>query len=226
MAILFDLDGTLLDTSHDIHDAVNALLISEHKTPVSYEAVRPFISFGGRKILAQALNLDVLNSQSDKAYLDKIIPKFLEFYRQTNFKRTFAFPGINQLLTDLETMPITWGIVTNKIQSLTEPLLKTTGYYDRSACVVCGDTTNNPKPHPAPLHHACNLLQIAPNQCLYVGDSETDIQAGKAAGMATMAVSFGYIPDGVSVADWQADYIANTATEILPWVRKWATRNV
>ncbi len=226
MAILFDLDGTLLDTSYDIHDAVNALLREERRDLVSYDAVRSIISFGGKKILAHAFNLDPQNSELDKQYLEVLTPRFLELYRQTNFVRTKAFPGIDQLLTDLEQLKLTWGIVTNKVQALTDPLLKLTGYYDRSACIVSGDTTNNPKPHPEPLHYACNILQDKAHNCVYVGDSESDIQAGKSAGMTTIAVSFGYIPPNVSVSNWQADYIANSAAEILPWVKKWSEKQI
>lgn len=226
MAILFDLDGTLLDTSHDIHDAVNALLSEEKRRQVSYDSVRQRISFGGKKILPHAFNLDPENSVADKQYLEKLIPRFLELYRQTNFVHTKAFPGIDQLLDDLESLKLTWGIVTNKIQALTDPLLKITGYYDRSACIVSGDTASKPKPHPEPLHYACNLLQDKAHNCVYVGDSESDIQAGKAAGMTTIAVSFGYIPANVSVSNWQADYIAHSAAEILPWVKKWSEKQI
>lgn len=215
MTILFDLDGTLLDTSFDIHDALNLLLLEEGRAAVPYAELRPLISFGSIRMLEYAF-------KAAREDVIKLQPRFLELYRQTNFQRTTAFPGIDSMLLALEDMHISWGIVTNKIKSLTEPLLQATGYFKRSSCVVCGDTTSKSKPHPEPLYYACDLLKITPQQCLYVGDSATDIQAGKAAGMATMAVAFGYIPTGVSIHDWQADYIATTATEILPWVKKWS----
>ena len=222
MTILFDLDGTLLDTSHDLIGAVNTLLQEENEAPVSYEYVRPVISFGGKRIISHAFKLDPKNNSKDSEYLEKLLPRYLELYKNTNFKNTVPFPGINELLSELEKINLTWGIVTNKIKSLTEPLLKNTGFYDRTACLVCGDTTNNSKPHPEPLYYACKLLNTNPEKCLYVGDSETDIQAGKAAGMATLAVGFGYIPTGVNIADWQANYSVNTAYEILPWIKKWS----
>jgi 2-phosphoglycolate phosphatase len=222
MAILFDLDGTLLDTSHDIYYALTALMKEENKPVVSYDAIRPLISFGGKKILNHAFNLDPENNSNDSAYLDKILPRFWELNIGTNFKRAIAFPGINQLLDDLEKSKLTWGIVTNRIQSLTEPLLKSTGYFQRPACIVNGDTTNNIKPHPEPLFYACNLLQTTPQQCLYIGDAENDIIAGKAAGMATMAVGFGFVPPGICITSWNADYNALTASEILPWIQKWS----
>jgi 2-phosphoglycolate phosphatase len=222
MTILFDLDGTLLDTSHDIIDAANNLLIQEKRAPVSYDYVRPIITFGGKKIIAHAFGLQPELSATDHQYIEELLPRFMQLYKQTNFQKTVAFPGINELLAELESLKISWGIVTNKIQELTIPLLQNTGYLQRSACLVCGDTTKNIKPHPGPLHHACDLLDIRPETCLYIGDSETDIQAGKAAGMKTMAVSFGYIPPGVSVTDWESDYLAHSGFEILPWIRKWS----
>lgn len=224
MAILFDLDGTLLDTSHDLILAANQLLIEEHRSPIDYQQLRPLISFGGKKILAKAFNLNPSENPQDQEYLQFLFVRFIELYRQTNFTNTKPFPGIAQLLSNLEQMNLRWGIVTNKIQSLTEPLLKATGYLENSACVVSGDTTKNPKPHPEPLYYACNILNIAPQACLYIGDSASDIQAGKAAGMHTMAVGFGYVPPGISIATWQPDYIANTVPEILPWIQEWSKK--
>lgn len=223
MAILFDLDGTLLDTSHDICLAVNLLLTEENQPQVPYAELRPLISFGAKKILAAAFKLDP-NSQAEE--LKRLSNRLLELYRLTNFENTAAFPGIDILLNDIEQIPLPWGIVTNKIHALTEPLLKATGYWERSQCVVSGDTTAKSKPHPEPLYHACELLQVAPHDCLYIGDSATDIQAGKAAGMATMAVAFGYIPPGETIAQWNADFNVNSAAEILPWIKKWSENTI
>jgi 2-phosphoglycolate phosphatase len=224
MAILFDLDGTLLDTSHDLHNAINQVLQLENKPPVSYEKIRNRISFGSRHMLAAALDLDLYGNVDHIAYADKLLPIFLDYYAKTQFKHTVAFSGINDLLSSLEAMNITWGIVTNKSKALTEPLLKYIGYSERSACIVCGDTAAKAKPAPDPLFYACNLLKVNPTECVYVGDAITDIQAGKAAGMRTMAAAFGFIPDNVVVTDWQADVIVNNPDEIFPWIQKWSKR--
>jgi phosphoglycolate phosphatase len=221
MAVLFDLDGTLLDTSTDFLTAANAVLSAENKAIVDHAAVRRHISFGSRRILAGIFNLN-LDSLDDKDYLERLLPRFIEEYRKTEFSGTVAFPGINELLSELEKANMPWGIVTNKNTVLTEPLLKNTGYFTRSGCVVCGDTTAKPKPAPDPLFHACDLLKVDPTDCIFIGDSINDILAGKAAGMRTIAAAFGFIPEDVNIADWQADVVVQSPHEILPWIQKWA----
>lgn len=221
MAILFDLDGTLLDTSLDFHTATNLVLQAENLPTVDYACIRRNISFGSKRILEGALNFDMDHNPQHDAYLEKLLPKFLHEYAQTKFQNTKAFPGIDVLLQDLEAANLTWGIVTNKIQALTEPLLKTTGYFQRSACIVCGDTTPKAKPAPEPLWHACELLQVSPADCIFIGDSINDITAGKAAGMRTIAAAFGFIPEDVQITDWQADAIVHSPHEILPWIQRW-----
>lgn len=223
MTILFDLDGTLLDTSRDFHVAINQILQEENKPLADYAKIRDVISFGSKKIIECAFNLDNISDQECATRVDQLLPKFLKFYAATEFKNTFAFPGIDHLLNTLEQANIPWGIVTNKHKILTEPLLKHTGYLERSACLVCGDTTPKPKPAPDPLLHACDLLQTTPDKCVFIGDSINDILAGKAAGMRTIAAAFGFVPRDVQVADWQADAIANSPDEILPWIQKWVT---
>lgn len=224
MAILFDLDGTLLDTSHDLHTAINQTLQLANKPQVDYNKVRSRVSFGGKHMLASALNMDLSNNPEHAAYVDKLLPIFLELYANTQFKQTVAFPGIEDLLLSLENNNIPWGIVTNKNTALTKPLLKSIGYSERTSCVVCGDTAARAKPAPDPLFYACNLLQVKPQDCIYVGDAITDIQAGKAAGMHTIAAAFGFIPENSIVADWQADFIVNEPHEIFPWIQQWSKR--
>ena len=220
MAILFDLDGTLLDTSQDFHIAMNRVLLAENKPTADYATIRRNISFGSKMIIAGALNLDIKNIEHQK-YIDELLPRFIAEYAQTNFSRTVAFNGIDDLLFALETANLTWGIVTNKRQALTEPLLLATGYFKRSDCIVCGDTTARAKPAPDPLLHACKMLNVDPKDCIFIGDSINDITAGKAAGMRTIAAAFGFIPEDVKISDWQADAIVNSPDEILPWIRKW-----
>jgi 2-phosphoglycolate phosphatase len=219
MAILFDLDGTLFDTSRDIHAAVNQVLQSIDKPLMDLDELRKSISFGTKVILSRALSLD---PAADAAYLDPLVTRGLDFYLQTGFTQTFAFPGIEELLTKLEQANIPWGIVTNKTEALTMPFLSMTGHLQRAACIVCGDTTSHSKPHPEPLLHACRLIDIAPEKCVYIGDAATDIQAGKAAGMRTIAAAFGFVPDPAAVPSWQADHIVQTPHEIFPWIEAWS----
>ncbi len=220
MAILFDLDGTLLDTSHDIYSAASKVFAEEKLPPIDYATFRSHISFGAKRILKAVLMLDI-NEAEHSAYIDHLMPKFLAYYAATEFKNSLAFPGIEELLCSLEDSKITWGIVTNKAQALTEPLLKKIGYLERSACVVCGDTTSQSKPHPEPLLYACNLINVNPTSCIYIGDAATDVQAGKAAGMRTIAAGFGFIPNDINPASWQADALVNSPAEILPWIKQW-----
>lgn len=222
MAILFDLDGTLLDTSLDFHTAVNAVLRAENKPLADYATVRRDISFGSRRILAAALDMRLDNALHNK-YIEQILPKFLHEYAQTQFNGTTAFPGIDDLLTSLEQTNIRWGIVTNKHRNLTVPLLQNTGYFDRSACLVCGDDTAKPKPAPDPLFRACEVLKVDPKDCIFIGDSINDIHAGKAAGMRTIAAAFGFVPVDEDLTSWQSDVIVHSPTEILPWIQKWLT---
>ncbi len=221
MAILFDLDGTLFDTSRDIHTAVNRVLADINEPLIEYADLHGHVSFGTRKILAHALQLDPANNSADANYIAKLVPQALEYYRQTGFAQTFAYPGIPELLDTLDQAGLRWGIVTNKIQSLTEPLLKFTGHFSRAACIVCADNVPNGKPAPDSLLKACELLDIEPEKCIYIGDAATDIQAGKAAGMCTIAAAFGFVPDPTQVPDWQADYIAHTPEQIYPWIQAW-----
>lgn len=222
MAILFDLDGTLLDTAPDFHNSINLLLKKENRPSVSYELIRPVVSFGSSRMVTTAFDLDIENNAADKAYHQLLLPQFLEIYRETNFRLTKAFPGIDDMLDEIEQLNLPWGIVTNKPKAFTDPLLKVAGYFNRTNCVVSGDTTAYSKPDPTPLNYACDLLNVTAKNCVYIGDAATDVQAGKAAGMATIIAAFGYIPDDVHVNSWQADHIAHSPNEILTWIKQWS----
>lgn len=221
MTILFDLDGTLLDTSQDFYIAINKVLDAEKRPIADYTIIRDAISFGSKRIIAAAFQNENLDDAESDAHIERLLPQFLDYYAATEFKNTFAFTGIDALLDSIEQANMRWGIVTNKRQILTEPLLKNTGYLARSACIVCGDTTSRPKPAPDPLLHACKLLNVKPEECIFIGDSINDILAGKAAGMRTIAAAFGFIPRDVQVEDWQADAIVHRPDEIFPWIQKW-----
>lgn len=221
MAILFDLDGTLLDTSRDLYDAASRVFEDEKLPIIDYETFKSHISFGAKRIINAMLRLNAATNADHEQYTAYLLPKFLDYYTDTNFKNTVAFAGIEELLSSLESSNLAWGIVTNKSQALAMPLLRQIGYFERSSCVVCGDTTPKSKPDPEPLLHACNLIKVNPKDCIYIGDAATDVQAGKAAGMRTIAAGFGFIPNDVSPAAWQADALVNSPAEILPWIKQW-----
>lgn len=217
--ILFDLDGTLLDTAPDFLYALQQLRKEEGLAPLSPSALlqlRPAVSNGIGALITNGFGMDP--EHPDSPILGK---RLRDLYQQILGINTKPFPGIESLLTTLEQRNIPWGVVTNKPRELTEPLLLQQNLSHRAACIVSGDTTPNIKPHPEPLFHACRVLKVLPTQCLYIGDAERDIMAGKAAGMTTIAALFGYIEDITLAKKWAAHHYVHHANEILPWLEKW-----
>ena len=214
--VLFDLDGTLLDTAPDLYVAINQLLAQEQRSHTNYESLKTVISCGSKKIVQTAFKLS-----DSSEHIAPLQQRFLTLYRATNFKHTVFFTGTEELLHNLEQLGITWGIVTNKTHWLTEPLLELFKLNQRAACVVSGDTTAYAKPHPEPLLYACRHLNISPQQCLYIGDAEQDMIAGTKAGMTTMAALFGYLPQCKTTDNWPADYYVEKTQDILPAIYKW-----
>ena len=144
--------------------------------------------------------------------------RLFEIYGQRNHQSTQLFPGMEHCLETLEKANITWGIVTNKLSHLAEPVVEKLGLEKRSSCLVCADTAGHPKPHPAPLLHAASLCQVETDSCVYVGDAKHDITAAKAADMASVVAAYGYIANDESIQNWQADYIIDQPGELLDWL--------
>lgn len=208
-AILFDLDGTLLDTAPEFTTCVNYLLTQAGKQPISVEKVRSAVSFGAQGMIECAFNI----SPSDPNFLT-LKQQFLEAYAQTLGLETSFFPGILPLLTFLTEQQLPWGIVTNKPMAYTQGLIQHFAPLQQAACVIAGDTLSTQKPHPAPLLHACALLKVQPENCWYIGDAKSDVQASKAAGMRCAVANYGYIPAGEDVQTWEADYYLAQAHDI------------
>ena len=202
-AILFDLDGTLADTAPDLADAVNRLRIAKNLPAVDYDILRPVASAGARGLIGAAFGI----GPTDDAY-PALRDAFLDNYANRIANLSSLFDGVPPLLTQIETAGIQWGIVTNKVTVLTEKLVPQIGLA-HAACVVCGDTTAHPKPHPAPLLEAARRLDVAPEDCWYVGDDLRDIEAGKAAGMYTVAAGWGYCGASSPTA-WGADMLSDS----------------
>ena len=211
--VLFDLDGTLADTAPDLAYALNRTLEAFHRPPLPYERIRPVVSHGGVALIRLGFEL----GPGDPGY-DARRAHLLEVYRRHLARETRPFPGIPELLAQLEAEDRAWGVVTNKPAWLTEPLLDQLGLLSRAAVVVSGDTVSPNKPHPAPLLHACRSTGSRPEQCLYVGDAERDIQAGRAAGMHTLVARFGYLTASDDPAAWGADGLVDNAQDILEFV--------
>ena len=213
--ILFDLDGTLLDTAPDLADALNTVLLENQRSPLSFEEIRPVVSHGGIALIELGFKLD----RSDPAF-GPLRQRLLDVYRENVSRRTQPFPGITELLDNIEQRGLNWGIVTNKPGWLTEPLLKDLDLFDRAACVVSGDTLNERKPHPAPMLHASELANSRPEQCVYIGDAQRDIEAGNNAGMQTLVALFGYLQETDEPHSWNASDMIEHPQDLLAWLDK------
>lgn len=209
-AVLFDLDGTLADTARDLGGALNRLRNEEGKPPLPHDVLRPHVSGGARALLNVGFGL----MPADAAYAG-FQQRFLGHYAAAICDDTVLFDGVAGLLDELDARRIPWGVVTNKAQRFTLLLADALGLRERAGCLVSGDSSPLPKPAAAPLLLACKLLGVLPGASLYVGDDLRDVQAGKAAGVGTVAVRYGYLGDGPPIEDWGADTIIDTPAEIL-----------
>lgn len=209
---LFDLDGTLVDTAPDLADALNGTRANHGLPPLPFEAIRPTVSLGGAAMIQAGFGV----AEADAGFIP-LRDEFLALYRDGVARRSRLFPGMEQVLARLEENGVPWGIVTNKSGWLTTPLAQALGLAARARCIVSGDTVEQPKPHPAPLLHACKLLGCAPPEALYVGDAKRDMEAGRRAGMTTIVAAYGYIEAGENPADWQADGLIRHPAELLDW---------
>ena len=209
-AVLFDLDGTLADTAHDLGGALNRLLVEENRPPIAIDLLRPHVSGGARALLGRGFGL----TPADAGY-DTLLRRFLTHYEAAICVDTVLFDGITEVLSTLEARAIAWGIVTNKSLRFATAVAAALGFQQRMACLIGGDSTPHPKPAPDPLLLACRLIGSAPAHTLYVGDDLRDIQAGKAAGTGTVAAAWGYLGDGLPLSEWQADWTIETPAELL-----------
>lgn len=207
--VLFDLDGTLLDTAPDMVAVLHQVQAEENRAPLPYAQARCHVSHGVTGLLRIAFG-ELAEQERERLRL-----RYLENYAARLVVETALFAGMQQVLARLEDLGIPWGIVTNKPASLTEPLLERLGLRPRCACVVSGDTTARRKPHPEPLLHALSLIAAAPGAAYYVGDAERDIVAGRAAGMRTVAALYGYIPPEEDPSAWGADHRVDSPAGLL-----------
>jgi len=213
-AIFFDLDGTLADTAPDLAAAANRLVVEHGMAPVPYEKLRPVASHGARGLIGAAFG-----KRPEDPEFPALRDTFLDYYEADIAVHTRLFDGMDEVLARLEADGIVWGIVTNKIARFTVPLVAAIGLTPRAAAVVSGDTTAHAKPHPAPLLHAAAVSGVAPQRCMYVGDDLRDIQAGKAAGMATVSAAYGYCGDAEPPESWGADFLIRHPSELLRLLR-------
>lgn len=210
-AVLFDLDGTFADTAPDLAYALNRTLAYFGQPELPEERIRPVVSHGGNALIRLGFGL-----QPDAPEFEEKRQYLLAVYLENICRRTRLFEGMAQVLERLVEHDIDWGIVTNKPSWLTDPLMKALGIPQRKTCIVSGDTCAERKPHPMPILHACGLLGVNAGQSIYVGDAERDMEAGRAAGTATVCALFGYIQPQDDPRQWAADYYIDQATDLLP----------
>ena len=209
-AVLFDLDGTLADTALDLGGALNTMLREQGLPEVSMDEIRPVASHGASGLLKLGMNLD----KSDPNHA-RLRQQYLDTYETCFDKDTVLFEGIDALVQAIHARGLKWGIITNKPHTFTHRLVPQLGFSVAPDVVVSGDTTAEAKPSTKPMFYACEQIDIVPEACLYVGDAERDMQAGKNAGMKTVLVSWGYIHADDKTEEWPADSVIDTPEQLL-----------
>ena len=213
-AVLFDLDGTLIDSAPDLGAAADQMRVSRGLPSLPLDSYRHMAGAGARGMLSVAFGL----TPQDPDY-DAFREEFFSNYEACMTQRTYVFDGIVGMLDDLRKSGMLWGVVTNKSARFTDPLTRAIPLFATAGAVVSGDTTPYSKPHPEPLLEAARRLGVNPERCVYVGDDERDIVAGRAAGMGTVAADYGYLGEKADTASWGADVRIKSPMELLQWLQ-------
>ena len=215
-AVMFDLDGTLLDTAPDFVVVVNQLLVEQARPELAAETIRAGVSNGSKALIKLAFAIDENNAQ-----FEPLRQRLLELYLQNHSVHTKPFPGINTLIEQLAAHNIAWGIATNKPALYTLPLMVDMNMQPPPASIICPDHVARSKPDPESLFLASKQLGCVPDEIIYIGDHKRDIDCGKGAGSITIAAAYGYVDEGDDPASWNADYCVNHADEIWPIIEKY-----
>jgi N-acetyl-D-muramate 6-phosphate phosphatase len=210
-AVLFDLDGTLIDSAPDLGAAADKMRVDRGLPSLPLEEYRHMAGAGARGMLGIAFGM-----APDHPGYDAMREEFFVNYERCMTQRTYAFEGIPELIAQLRARGLAWGVVTNKSMRFTGPLTQGMDLFATAATVVGGDSTPHSKPHPEPLLEAARRLDLAPGHCIYVGDDERDVVAGRAAGMGTVAATYGYLGGNAAAAPWGADAHITSPLELLP----------
>lgn len=216
--VLFDLDGTLADTAPDLAYALNEVRREQGLEAMPYEQIRPVVSHGGIALIRLGFQLE-----PEQPQFEPLRDRLLQIYVNNIATQTTLFDGMETVLEQLEHRGMLWGVVTNKPAWLTDPLMQQMGLASRAATIISGDTLPQRKPHPAPMLLACEQTGSIAEQCLYIGDAERDIEAGRAAGMKTMVALFGYIEEHDRPEQWGADVMVKKPLAILDWLDSHST---
>lgn len=212
-AVLFDLDGTLVDSAPDLAGAADKMRVERGLPPFPLSRYRPMVGAGARGMLAAAFGM-----QSDHPEFAAMKEEFFVNYERRLTQETHAFDGVPELLAQLVARRIPWGVVTNKSERFALPLTQAMPLFTTADAIVGGDTTPHAKPHPEPLFEAARRLGLAPEHCMYVGDDERDVVAGLAAGMATVVAGYGYLGRNADIAQWGAHATIQSPLELLHWL--------
>jgi phosphoglycolate phosphatase len=211
--VLFDLDGTLVDTAPDLIACLNKALGIHQLDAVNAEHVKPFISLGALPMINASVSQTVSDSEKTE-----ILETMLNCYENNIAKHTVFFAGMVETLTTIEQHGLKWGVVTNKRKRFTDPLMDALDLTHRAACIISGDSTGNPKPHPEPMLAACQQAGVHPHECVYIGDASHDIIAGKSVQMKTLAAVYGYIKPNDNPASWGADALIDSPEQLTTWI--------
>ena len=214
-AVLFDLDGTLIDSAPDLGTAADKMRVARGLPALPMARYRPMAGAGARGMIEVALGVT-----PEDANFDVLREEFFANYEQCMTEQTYAFPGVHQLISSLLARGLPWGVVTNKSKRFTDPLTRSMQLFESAKVVISGDTTPHAKPHPEPLFEAARRLSLDPALCLYVGDDERDIVAGRAAGMGTVAATYGYLGQKADPLQWGAHAIINFPADLLQLLHK------
>ena len=213
-AVLFDLDGTLIDSAPDLGAAADKMRTDRGLAPLPLADYRPMAGAGARGMLGVAFGL-----KPEHGDYDALKEEFFANYEACMTERTYAFDGVSELIAQINGAGLKWGVVTNKAERFTLPLTRRMPLFVTAQTIVSGDTTPHAKPHPAPLLEAARQLGVAPERCLYVGDDERDIVAGRAAGMPTVAAAYGYLGAMADTSGWNADATIVSPSSLLNLLR-------
>lgn len=212
--VLFDLDGTLIDSAPDLAAAANAMRVARNLKALPLASLRPMVGSGARGMIGAALGV----RPGDESF-ESMRKEFLDRYQAGLLDLTTVFADMAPVLDHLDAAGTRWGIVTNKAERFALPVIDGLNLAARAAVVICGDTTPHSKPHPAPLLEAARRVSADPALCVYVGDDLRDVQAGKAAGMVTLAAAWGYLGQGESIDAWGAHVVLANPGALLQWLQ-------